>query len=64
MAANGKNRNRNLAMAFYVTCEEREQIIRNASDRDMSFSDYARKVLLGRIPNSYIPEQARKDELS
>ncbi len=64
MAANGKFRKRTEAMAFYVTREEREQIVKNASDSDMSFSDYARKVLLGKVPNKWMPETVRKDELA
>ena len=62
MAANGKFRKRTIAMAFYVTRDEREQIINNAIETDMSFSDYARKVLLGKIPNKWMPETIRKDD--
>jgi hypothetical protein len=50
-------------MVFYVSEEEREEILALASKFDMSFSDYARKVLLGKIPNKWMPETVRKEDL-
>lgn len=51
------NRNRDILMAFFVSKDEREQIKQIAAKHDMTFSDYTRKVLLGRIPNDYKQEQ-------
>lgn len=51
------NRNRDVLMAFFVSKDEREQIKRIAAEHDMTFSDYTRKVLLGKIPNDYKMEQ-------
>lgn len=57
-------RDRSKLMVFYVSEEEREEILALASKSDMSFSDYARKVLLGKIPNKWMPETVRKDDLA
>ena len=51
------NRNRDTLVAFFVTKEEREQMKKLAQAHDMTFSEYARRVLLGKIKNSYGREQ-------
>lgn len=40
-------------MAFYVTEKEKLQICEIAARHDMTFSDYARKVLLGKMKNDF-----------
>jgi len=45
------NRNRTMLIAFYVSIDEKERIRELANKADMSVSDYARKVLLGKIRN-------------
>lgn len=47
------NRNRTMLIAFYVTVDEKERIREFANNADMSVSDYARKILLGKIKNEY-----------
>ena len=46
-------------IAFYVSDEEKEQIVSSALQRDMTVSDYCRKMLLQK--NSF-PEETTKDE--
>lgn len=46
-------RNRDQMVAFYVTIEEKREIQSLADRADMSLSDYARKVLLGKMANNY-----------
>lgn len=48
-----------MLVAFYVTVEEKERIRELANKADMSVSDYARKVLLGKIKNEH---EGQKDE--
>lgn len=43
------NRNRTELVAFYVSAEEKARMREMANRADMSLSDYARKVLLGKI---------------
>ena len=38
---------------FMATKEEKEAILALADEHDATFSNYARKVLLGKIPNAY-----------
>lgn len=40
-------------MAFYVTESEKMKICAIAASYDMTFSDYARKVLLGKMKNEF-----------
>lgn len=42
------NRNRTELVAFYVTADEKAKMREFANLADMSLSDYARKVLLGK----------------
>ena len=51
------NRNRDILMAFFVSKDEREKIKQIAAAHDMTFSDYTRKVLLGKIPNDFKQER-------
>ena len=48
-----RRQDRNILMAFYVTQEEKDQIYKNAENADLTFSSYARKVLLGKMANDY-----------
>lgn len=48
------NRKRDTIVAFWVTKDEREQLQEIALKNGMTFSAYARCVLLGKIPNSYV----------
>ena len=42
---------------FYVTVGEKKEMYKKARNADMSMSDYARKILLGKIPNDYDCEE-------
>lgn len=44
-------RNREVPVMFYVSQEEKDQIVEKAKNLDMSISDYCRKVLTGRVKN-------------
>lgn len=52
------SRNRNILVAFYVSREEKEEMQRIAKENDMTFSDYARKTILGKIDNGYKPQES------
>lgn len=51
------NRQRTEPIAFYATKEEKAQIREFANKADLSLSDYARKVLLGKMDNGYVGEE-------